>query len=74
MMGPDVALQVVGAWVLVFLIRTVRADVTWRGVDQAMPNHLILPLEASTSGAAWTIFDGTEVIPLVGMHIHMAVQ
>jgi hypothetical protein len=46
MMHPDVSLQIVRSRVLVFSIRTERADVAGGIVDEAMSDHFIFALES----------------------------
>jgi hypothetical protein len=43
------------------LIRTERAYITWRIMDKAMPNHLILAFESFAANSSSTSFDGTKV-------------
>lgn len=55
-------------------VRTKRANVTWRIMDQTMSNHLVLSLKPLPSFTSWTAFDATIVWPVRGMYICMGIQ
>jgi hypothetical protein len=58
----------------VLSIRAERAHVTWGIVNQAVPDHLILPLEALATLGAGATFHTAIVRTVRGMHVGMGVE
>ena len=61
MMGADMSLQIIRARVPVLTVLAEGADVAGGVVDEAVPNHLVLPLEAFAAFAAGAAADGAVV-------------
>jgi hypothetical protein len=57
----DVPLKIIWTRVLMLSVRAERTDVSWRIMDKAMPDHLVLPLESFAAFTAWAAFDRTVV-------------
>lgn len=53
------------------LIGTEGTDITRRVMHQAMPHHFIFALEPFPSQSSWTPFHGTEMRPILRVHIGM---
>ena len=51
------------------LVGTEWTNVTWRVMDVAMSDHLILTLETFTTFAAWAFFDGAVMVPDLTVHV-----
>ena len=50
-------------------VRAERADIAWAIVHQSMPYHLVFPLEALATLAAWAGLDGAVVRSVLAMHV-----
>jgi hypothetical protein len=67
-------LKIIWPWVLVLLIRAERTHVAGRVMDKAMPDHLVLPLEALATYASWTGLDGAEVWSAGGVDVRVRIE
>ncbi len=57
----SVPLKIVWPWILVFSIGTERTDVARGIVYQAVPDHLVFPLEAFAALTPWATLDTAVV-------------
>ena len=64
-------LKIVGPRISMFSVRTERTDVTGRAMDQAMPDHLVLPLESLSTRTAWAVETRTVMRPDLRVHVGM---
>lgn len=71
---PHMPLQIVRPGILVFAIRAERAHIPRRLVDQAVPDHLILALEALAALASRASLDGAVVGPGRRVYVGMRVE
>jgi hypothetical protein len=62
-------LQIVRPRIPVLLVRTERADITRRVMDQPMPYHFILSLETLPSDSSRAVFDRAIMGPTLRMNI-----
>lgn len=73
-MDSNMSLQVVWSRILVLSIGTERTHVPRRIMDQTMPDHLVLALEAFPTFAPWTSLNRAVVRPGGRMHIRMRIE
>lgn len=70
-MYPNVPLQIIWSGILMLAVRTERAYVAGRVVDEAVTYHLVLALEAFAAFGAWASRNRAVVRSVLGVDVRV---